>query len=82
MRLSLAYFNNLNLSINYFLTLRDFCRAGRYEVDGYVYNAAEEPQILMTGKWNGSMSYQPCDMEGEPRAGTELKEVSVVFVFF
>ena len=51
-------------------------------MDGYVYNAAEEPQIMMTGKWNGSMSYQPCDMEGEPRAGTELKEVSVVFVFF
>lgn len=49
--------------------------AGRYEVDGYVYNAAEEPQILMTGKWNGSMSYQPCDMEGEPCSGTELKEV-------
>ncbi|KAF9679927.1 hypothetical protein SADUNF_Sadunf06G0066600 [Salix dunnii] len=53
----------------------DVCRAGRYEVDGYVYNAAEEPQILMTGKWNESMSYQPCDIEGEPRAGTELKEV-------
>ncbi|KAG4145404.1 hypothetical protein ERO13_D05G095160v2 [Gossypium hirsutum] len=34
--------------------------AGRYEVDGYVYNAAEEPKILMTGKWNESMSYQPC----------------------
>jgi len=50
-------------------------------VDGYVYNAAEEPQILMTGKWNGSMSYQPCDMEGEPRAGTEMKEVSVVLSF-
>ncbi|MBA0881588.1 hypothetical protein Goshw_019077 [Gossypium schwendimanii] len=49
--------------------------AGRYEVDGYVYNAAEEPKILMTGKWNESMSYQPCDMEGEPRQGTELKEV-------
>ncbi|OVA16525.1 Oxysterol-binding protein [Macleaya cordata] len=49
--------------------------AGRYEVDGYVYNAAEEPQILMTGKWNKSMSYQPCDMEGEPLSGTELKEV-------
>lgn len=52
------------------------CRAGRYEVDGYVYNAAEEPQILMTGKWNESMSYQPCDMEGEPLPGTELKEVT------
>ncbi|MFQ6662722.1 hypothetical protein Gotur_030478 [Gossypium turneri] len=50
------------------------CRAGRYEVDGYVYNAAEEPKILMTGKWNESMSYQPCDMEGEPLQGTELKE--------
>uniref|UniRef100_A0A6N2KL59 Oxysterol-binding protein n=1 Tax=Salix viminalis TaxID=40686 RepID=A0A6N2KL59_SALVM len=51
------------------------CRAGRYEVDGYVYNSSEEPQIMMTGKWNESMSYQPCDIEGEPRAGTELKEV-------
>ncbi|KAM1115571.1 hypothetical protein ACFX1X_006325 [Malus domestica] len=49
--------------------------AGRYEVDGYVYNAAEEPQILMTGKWNESMSYQPCDLVGEPLPGTELKEV-------
>ncbi|KAJ7950301.1 Oxysterol-binding family protein [Quillaja saponaria] len=48
--------------------------AGRYEVDGYVYNANEEPKILMTGKWNGSMSYQPCDLEGEPLPGTELKE--------
>ncbi|XP_022743301.1 oxysterol-binding protein-related protein 3A-like isoform X3 [Durio zibethinus] len=48
--------------------------AGRYEIDGYVYNAAEEPQILMTGKWNESMSYQPCDGEGEPLPGTELKE--------
>lgn len=52
------------------------CRAGRYEVDGYVYNAAEEPQILMTGKWNESLSYQPCDLEGEPLPGTELKEVT------
>jgi len=49
--------------------------AGRYEVDGYVYNAAEEPKILMTGKWNESLSYQPCDLEGEPLPGTELKEV-------
>lgn len=45
-------------------------------MDGYVYNAAEEPKILMTGKWNESMSYQPCDLEGEPLPGTELKEVS------
>ena len=45
-------------------------------MDGYVYNAAEEPKILMTGKWNESMSYQPCDPEGEPLPGTELKEVS------
>jgi hypothetical protein len=44
-------------------------------VDGYVYNAAEEPKILMTGKWNESISYQPCDLEGEPLPGTELKEV-------
>nr|XP_017183177.1 oxysterol-binding protein-related protein 3A isoform X3 [Malus domestica] len=50
-------------------------RAGRYEVDGYVYNAAEEPQILMTGKWNESLSYQSCDLEGEPLPGSELKEV-------
>ncbi|XP_021825510.1 oxysterol-binding protein-related protein 3A-like [Prunus avium] len=48
--------------------------SGRYEVDGYVYNSAEEPKILMTGKWNESMSYQPCDSEGEPLPGTELKE--------
>ncbi|XP_022767558.1 oxysterol-binding protein-related protein 3A-like isoform X2 [Durio zibethinus] len=47
---------------------------GRYEIDGYVYNAAEEPKILMTGKWNESMNYQPCDSEGEPLPGTELKE--------
>lgn len=49
--------------------------AGRYEVDGYVYNEAEEPKLLMTGKWNEFMSYQPCDSEGEPLKGTELKEV-------
>ena len=29
----------------------------------------------MTGKWNESMSYQPCDLDGEPLPGTELKEV-------
>lgn len=52
------------------------CSAGRYEVDGYVYNADEEPKILMTGKWNTAMSYQPCDLDGEPLSGTELKEVS------
>ena len=51
------------------------CSAGRFEVDGYVYNAAEEPKMLITGKWNESMSYQPCDVEGEPLPGTELKEV-------
>ncbi|KAJ0027716.1 hypothetical protein Pint_35409 [Pistacia integerrima] len=49
--------------------------SGRYEVDGYVYNADEEPKILMTGKWNESMNYQPCDSDGEPLPGTELKEV-------
>ncbi|XP_073057067.1 oxysterol-binding protein-related protein 3C-like [Primulina eburnea] len=49
--------------------------ANRYEVDGYVYNADEEPKILMTGKWSESMSYQPCDLEGEPLPGSELKEV-------
>lgn len=58
-----------------------YCRAGRYEVDGYVYNAAEEPKILMTGKWNESMSYQPCDMEGEPLPGTDLKEVHFINLF-
>lgn len=57
------------------------CRAGRYEVDGYVYNAAEEPKVLITGKWNESMSYQPCDMEGEPLPGTELKEVFFINPF-
>ncbi|KAK9755245.1 hypothetical protein RND81_01G012400 [Saponaria officinalis] len=49
--------------------------SGRYEVDGYVYDAYEEPKILMTGKWNESLSYQPCDADGEPLFGTELKEV-------
>ncbi|KOM26199.1 hypothetical protein LR48_Vigan238s003200 [Vigna angularis] len=49
--------------------------AGRYEVDGYIYNSSEEPKILMTGKWNESMSYQQCDSEGEPLPNTELKEV-------
>ncbi|KAM0953335.1 putative oxysterol-binding protein [Dioscorea sansibarensis] len=49
--------------------------AGRYEVDGYVYNASEEPKLLMTGKWNESMSCQPCDLEGEPLPGSELKEI-------
>ncbi|CAN8221765.1 unnamed protein product [Cochlearia groenlandica] len=49
--------------------------SGRYEVDAYVYNAAEEPKIMMTGKWNEKISYQPCDAEGEALPGTELKEV-------
>lgn len=53
------------------------CRANRYEVDGYVYNANEEPKILMTGKWSECMSYQPCDLEGEPLPGTELEEVNI-----
>lgn len=30
----------------------------------------------MTGKWNEAMSYQPCDMEGEPLPGTVMKEVN------
>lgn len=47
-------------------------------MDGYVYNAAEEPKILMTGKWNKSMSCQPCDQEGEPLSGSELKEVGTL----
>lgn len=50
-----------------------------------MYDANEEPKILMTGKWSESMSYQPCDAEGEPLTGTELKEVilfKVLFVFF
>ena len=55
--------------------------SGRYEVDGYVYSADEEPKIMMTGKWNEKISYQPCDAEGEPLPGTELKEVSCLFSF-
>ncbi|MCL7038204.1 hypothetical protein MKW94_006798 [Papaver nudicaule] len=47
----------------------------RYQVDGYVYNAAKEPKMLMTGNWNKSLSYQPCDREGKPLPETELKEV-------
>lgn len=46
-------------------------------MDGYVYNAAEEPKILVTGKWNESLHYQPCDGDGEPLPDTELKEVSL-----
>ena len=56
------------------------CRKGRYEVDGYVYNKDEEPKIMITGKWNTSLSYQPCDVEGEPIEGTELTEVSDLFL--
>ncbi|KAF9611784.1 hypothetical protein IFM89_035769 [Coptis chinensis] len=56
--------------------------ANRYEVDGYVYNASEEPKILITGKWNESLSCQPCDKEGEPIPGSELKEVSIINSFF
>ena len=41
-------------------------------------SAAEEPKVLMTGKWNESLSYQLCDVEGEPLPGTELKEVILV----
>ncbi|KAJ4764074.1 Oxysterol-binding family protein [Rhynchospora pubera] len=48
---------------------------GRFEVDGYVYSSEEEPKVLMTGKFNESMSCQPCDLEGEPLPGTELKEL-------
>lgn len=61
------------------LTTRRLCvfpRKGRYEVDGYVYSKDEEPKIMVTGKWNSSMRYQPCDVEGEPLPGTDLKEVS------
>ncbi|MCL7038205.1 hypothetical protein MKW94_006799 [Papaver nudicaule] len=47
----------------------------RCQVDGFVYNAAKEPKMLMTGKWSKSMSYQPCDREGKPLEETELKEV-------
>ncbi|GJP32712.1 hypothetical protein CLOM_g17313 [Closterium sp. NIES-68] len=49
--------------------------AGRYEVDGYVYDSSEEPKMLITGKWNESLSYQPCDNEGEPLEGSTLTEV-------
>lgn len=51
------------------------CRKVRYEVDGYVYNKNEEPKFIVSGNWNKSMSYQPCDAEGEPTPGTDLKEV-------
>ena len=49
-------------------------------MDGYVYNASDEPKILITGKWDESMNYQPCDMEGEPLPGTELKEVGYMIL--
>lgn len=49
--------------------------AGRYEVDGYVYDKDEVPKMLITGKWNEFMSYQPCDVDGEPLPGTKLEKV-------
>ncbi|KAG4921894.1 hypothetical protein JHK82_050852 [Glycine max] len=60
---------------DYFLLPSNVHSAGRYEVDGFVYNSADEPKILMTGKWNEAMNYQLCDSEGEPLPGTELKEI-------
>ncbi|CAA3024410.1 Hypothetical predicted protein [Olea europaea subsp. europaea] len=56
--------------------MHPFVQCWPLEVDGYVYNAHEEPKILMTGKWNEFMSYQHCDLEGEPMPGTELKEAT------
>jgi hypothetical protein len=50
-------------------------------VDGYVYSAAEEPKMMLTGKWSKSMSYQACDQEGDPLPGSELKEVRLSFIF-
>lgn len=55
------------------------CSRGRNDIDGYVYNKDGESKILMTGNWSKSMSYQPCDFEGEPIDGTELKEVRSLF---
>ncbi|KAH9672356.1 Oxysterol-binding protein-related protein 3A [Citrus sinensis] len=72
-KLVIGYYTCLLILAN--TSIVNFLAAGRYEVDGYVYDAAEQPKILMTGKWNESMSYQPCDSEGEPLPGTELKEV-------
>jgi hypothetical protein len=46
-----------------------------------VYSAAEEPKIMITGKWNKSLSCQPCDQEGDPLPGTELKEVVLSFTY-
>ncbi|KAK9938884.1 hypothetical protein M0R45_015598 [Rubus argutus] len=34
--------------------------------------------LLMNGKWNESMSYQPSNSEGEPLPGTELKVIDAV----
>lgn len=69
-------------SLLIFLNYHVFGSAGRYEVDGYVYNSEEEPKILMTGKWNESLSYQPCDLEGEPLPGSTMKEVKFSFLSF
>lgn len=50
-------------------------RRGRNDIDGYVYNKDGESKLLISGNWSKSMSCQPCDVEGEPLDGTELKEV-------
>ncbi|KAL5744509.1 hypothetical protein ACOSQ2_027625 [Xanthoceras sorbifolium] len=36
----------------------------------------------MTVKWNDLMSYQACDLKGEPLLGTNLNEVCFVFRSF
>eukprot|EP00218_Dolichomastix_sp_CCMP3274_P008035 CAMPEP_0170144230 /NCGR_PEP_ID=MMETSP0033_2-20121228/13371_1 /TAXON_ID=195969 /ORGANISM="Dolichomastix tenuilepis, Strain CCMP3274" /LENGTH=450 /DNA_ID=CAMNT_0010380719 /DNA_START=58 /DNA_END=1410 /DNA_ORIENTATION=+ len=52
----------------------------RYEVEGYVCNKAEEPQLYVSGKWggvspSGSLVTQRCDAEGEPKAGLDPRSV-------
>ncbi|GBG60555.1 hypothetical protein CBR_g8578 [Chara braunii] len=48
---------------------------GRYEVDGYVYDANETPKYIVSGKWNSSMGYVKCDADGEPLEGQELEKI-------
>lgn len=52
-------------------------RRGRNDIDGFVYSKDGQPKMIMTGNWAKSMSYQPCNADGEPVERAQLKEVGV-----
>ncbi|XP_024403561.1 oxysterol-binding protein-related protein 3A [Physcomitrium patens] len=48
---------------------------GRNDIDGFVYSKDGQPKMIMTGNWAKSMSYQPCNADGEPVERAQLKEI-------